>query len=93
MERAMLPIDPRIKARVERIALPFNRYGYDPYGISKKHLAAMFTALGFFYRNYFRVKCHGIERVPPRGRAMLVGNHSGGVAVDGAMVITSMFWR
>jgi 1-acyl-sn-glycerol-3-phosphate acyltransferase len=87
----MLPIDPRIKARVERVALPFNRYGYDPYGISKQHLGEMFTALGFFYRNYFRVQVHGIERVPTVGRVMLVGNHSGGYAIDGAMLITSMF--
>ena len=29
---------------------------------------------------------YGLEHVPARGRAMLVGNHSGGVAIDGAMV-------
>lgn len=33
---------------------------------------------------------HGLEHVPPRGRAMLIGNHSGGIALDGACVILSM---
>lgn len=80
-----------IRARVEHLELPFNREGFDKYGISKKHLTIFFTALGWMYRNYFRVRTQGIEHVPKRGRAMLVGNHSGGYAVDGAMVIASMF--
>jgi 1-acyl-sn-glycerol-3-phosphate acyltransferase len=80
-----------IRARVEHLELPFNREGFDKYGISKKHLGIFFTALGWMYRNYFRVRVHGIENVPKRGRAMLVGNHSGGYAIDGAMVIASMF--
>ncbi len=79
-----------IQERVDRLELPFNREGFDKYGISKKHLVIFFTALGWMYRNYFRVKVDGIENVPKRGRAMLVGNHSGGYAIDGAMVIASM---
>ena len=79
-----------VQARVDRLELPFNREGYDKYGISKKHLVVFFTVLGWFYRNYFRVRVHGIDNVPKRGRAMLVGNHSGGYAIDGAMVLTSM---
>jgi 1-acyl-sn-glycerol-3-phosphate acyltransferase len=82
--------DEAVSALVERLELPFNQYGVDPYGISKKHLAVGFGILGFLYRRYFRVKAVGIENVPKRGRAMLVGNHSGGYALDGAMVLTSM---
>ena len=85
------PTDDSIRARVDRIELPFNSYGVDPYGISKWHLTAGFTALAFLYRRYFSVRCHGIEHVPARGRGMLVGNHSGGVALDGAMVLASCF--
>jgi 1-acyl-sn-glycerol-3-phosphate acyltransferase len=80
-----------MKERADRLELPFNEFGVDPYGISKKHIALGASVLGALYRNYFRVKCYGIEHVPPRGRTMLVGNHSGGYAIDGAMVITSMF--
>lgn len=82
--------DEAVRDLVERLELPFNQFGVDPYGISKKHLAVAFGMLGFMYRRYFRVKAVGIENVPPRGRAMLVGNHSGGYAIDGAMVLTSM---
>jgi 1-acyl-sn-glycerol-3-phosphate acyltransferase len=75
--------------RLDRLELPFNAYGVDPYGVSRWHLGRVYEAMAVLYRNYFRVKCQGIESVPERGRAMLVGNHSGGVAVDGAMVVTS----
>ncbi len=82
-----------VEERIERIELPFNAAGFDPYGISKKHLAVGYKALGLLYKRYFSVKCHGLEHVPARGRAMLVGNHSGGVAIDGAMVLASMFYE
>jgi 1-acyl-sn-glycerol-3-phosphate acyltransferase len=80
-----------IRARVDRLALPWNRYGIDPYGISKDDLVWFFEAAGFLYRSYFRVRTTGIEHVPERGRAMLVGNHSGGVALDALMVVASLF--
>src|SRR4051812_48047690 len=76
-----------IAERIERLELPFNKLGVDPYGVSKKDLNWFFTALGFLYRSYFRVKAYGIQHVPPRGRGMLVGNPSGGGAIDGAMVL------
>jgi 1-acyl-sn-glycerol-3-phosphate acyltransferase len=86
-------IDPEVAARVDRLEIPFNAQGVDPYGVSKKYVARSLTMLTFLYRRYFRVSVFGVENVPPRGRAMLVGNHSGGVAVDGAMVNASMFWE
>lgn len=78
-------------ARVERLELPFDARGVDPFGISRWHLGVAFRALAFLYRSYFQVRCEGIANVPPRGRAMLVGNHSGGIALDAAMVIASCF--
>ena len=82
--------DEPVKDLVDRLELPFNAFGVDPYGISKKHLVTFFGVLGWFYRHYFRVQARGVENVPARGRAMLVGNHSGGYALDGALVIASM---
>ena len=82
-------VDKEVAARINRLEIPFNEYGVDPYGISKKYLGVALSALCFFYKRYFDVKVFGVEHIPPRGRAMLVGNHSGGVAVDGAMVIAS----
>ncbi|HET6614220.1 MAG TPA: lysophospholipid acyltransferase family protein [Kofleriaceae bacterium] len=82
----------RVLARVDRLGLSFGRHGIDPYGISRVDLARMFAALGVFYRHYFRVTTHGLENVPASGRAMLVGNHSGGYAIDGAMLLAAMFF-
>jgi 1-acyl-sn-glycerol-3-phosphate acyltransferase len=87
-----LLVDQEVLERIDRLEIPFNACGVDPYGIRKDHLAWSLTLLGILYRRYFSVKVFGIEHVPPRGRAMLVGNHSGGVAVDGAMVVASTFF-
>ena len=82
--------DDSITSLVDRLELPFNEFGVDPYGISKKHLVYFLGLLAFMYRHYFRVKSVGAENVPRRGRAMLVGNHCGGYALDGAMVLAGM---
>lgn len=89
--RFSLPVDAEVRARLEQLEIPFNSYGVDLYGISKAYLGPSFTALRFFFKHYFSVESHGIENVPRRGRVMLVGNHSGGVALDGAMVVASQF--
>ena len=84
-------LDREVRQRIDRLELPFNALGFDPYGVSKKHLRVSLTALAALYRYYFSVETRGIEHVPARGRAMIVGNHSGGVAIDAAMVIASCF--
>ena len=80
------------RERVERLELQFGPYGVDHFGVSKRHLAQFFTTLGMFYRHYLRVTREGMQHIPPRGRVMLIGNHSGGVALDGAMVLASLFF-
>jgi 1-acyl-sn-glycerol-3-phosphate acyltransferase len=85
-------VHPNVAERLERLEIPFNRSGIDPYGVSREHLARAYGYLRFFYQRYFRVRTHGIEHVPARGRVMLVGNHSGGYAVDAAMLISACFF-
>jgi 1-acyl-sn-glycerol-3-phosphate acyltransferase len=82
-------IDKEVREAVDRLEIPFNALGIDPYGISKKDVSRWYTFMGAFYRHYFSVRARGIEHVPKRGRAMIVGNHSGGIAVDAAMVAVS----
>jgi 1-acyl-sn-glycerol-3-phosphate acyltransferase len=82
-------IDLEVRDAVDRLELPFNALGVDPFGIAKKDLRLWLTVTAAFYRWYFSVKTRGIAHVPVRGRAMLVGNHSGGIAIDAAMVVTS----
>jgi 1-acyl-sn-glycerol-3-phosphate acyltransferase len=74
---------------IDRLEIPFNALGVDPYGVSKAHLRIALLVFEAFYRHYFSVRTRGIEHVPARGRAMLVGNHSGGIAIDAAMVVVS----
>jgi len=85
-------VDPETEQRSNELEIPFNQFGVDPYGISRRDIARTMTVVRFFYRRYFRIGVHGITWVPPRGRTMLVGNHSGGVALDAAMVNASMFF-
>jgi 1-acyl-sn-glycerol-3-phosphate acyltransferase len=82
-----------VRARVAKLEIPFGPYGVDAYGASRAHLCWMFRVFGLLYRHYFSVKVHGIDRVPARGRAVLVGNHSGGIALDAAMVIAACFFE
>jgi 1-acyl-sn-glycerol-3-phosphate acyltransferase len=43
--------------------------------------------LEFLWTRYFRVRLLGIDNVPDEGAALLVGNHSGGIPYDGAMLL------
>lgn len=85
-------IDEEARRRTQRLELPFNRHGIDPFGISQSDVALLMTVLGWLYRRYFRVSVTGLEHVPAAGRAMLVGNHAGGWALDGMMVMASVFY-
>jgi 1-acyl-sn-glycerol-3-phosphate acyltransferase len=82
-----------IDARIARLELSFNAHGFDAYGVSRASLAAGFRVVGWLYRHYFSVRCHGIEHVPSRGRVILVGNHSGGYAIDAGMAIAACFFE
>lgn len=88
-----LPIHRDVWRRVERLEIPFSSHGVDPYGIDQHELGRFFTLLRFLYTTYFKISVFGIESVPVRGRAMLVGNHSGGWAMDALMVIASTFFE
>ena|SRR5688572_20485646 len=80
-------------ARVARLNLSFNEHGFDRFGVSRESVAAGMRVMGWLYRHYFRVHCHGIEHVPRTGRVILVGNHSGGYAIDAGMVIAACFFE
>lgn len=43
--------------------------------------------LEFLWSRYFRVRLLGVENVPDTGPALLVGNHSGGIPYDGALLL------
>lgn len=89
----MTAIGDDVRQRVERLELPFNATGIDPYGVSKERLSQAGSVLSAFYHHYFKIRCFGIENIPARGRAMLVANHSGGYAVDAGMLAAACFFE
>lgn len=60
-------------------------FGFDPIYEQKAR-----TVLEFLYTRYFRVETSGIDRVPSRGRCLLVANHSGTLPLDGVMLKTAV---
>jgi len=97
MERQSYDLWSRISSeavteRLERLDLSFGPYGYDRFGLCKRHIGAFYTMLEPLYRRYFRVESSGLEHIPSEGRGMLIGNHSGGIPVDAAMVFSSLFF-
>jgi 1-acyl-sn-glycerol-3-phosphate acyltransferase len=85
-----LLVSDEILERVKRIEIDWNRHGIDKFGADQIDLARLLTMLAWFYRKYFTVTVNGISHVPPQGRAMIVCNHTGGVAVDAAMILVSL---
>ncbi|MEW5740180.1 MAG: lysophospholipid acyltransferase family protein [Myxococcota bacterium] len=75
----------------ERLAgeRPENEYGVDPFGFSLEYALSAIGPFVWLYKNYFRVQTFGIEKVP-RGRVLLVSNHSGQLPLDGAMIGVAM---
>ena len=78
-----------IRERFTKSPLQLNEYGYDPYGFNPENALSMFLPASVLYRYYFRVDTYDIERVP-QGRVLLIANHAGQFAYDGAMLMIAM---
>ncbi len=62
----------------------------DEFGLDRSFDAKLRPVLDFVYRRYFRIQTEGIENVPSEGRAVVVGNHSGSIPIDGLMLRTAL---
>ena len=62
----------------------------DEFGLDRSFDAKLKPVLDFIYRRYFRIQTEGIENVPNEGRAVVVGNHSGSIPIDGLMLRTAL---
>lgn len=58
----------------------------DDYGLDLGFREKVQPAFKFLFDSYWRVSFLGAGNIPAQGPAILVGNHSGGVPFDGAMV-------
>ncbi|HEY3505051.1 MAG TPA: lysophospholipid acyltransferase family protein [Actinocatenispora sp.] len=61
---------------------PVDDFGFDP-ELTEQVFARTLRPI---YRDWFRVEVSGLEHVPSDSGALLVGNHSGTIAVDGMML-------
>ncbi|WNG48806.1 acyltransferase family protein [Archangium minus] len=73
-------------------SIPFRDagHGYDVFGYEPLHAALGLSLLEPLYRYWFRVRSLGVEHIPTRGPALLVGNHSGTLPFDALMLWTDV---
>jgi len=64
--------------------------GADPFGYDPAFHARVRPLAEFFYRRYWRVQTDGLDHVPASGAALIVGNHSGGIPFDAAMIVSAV---
>jgi 1-acyl-sn-glycerol-3-phosphate acyltransferase len=74
-------LDPGFRAKLKALPTRQNEYGYDPFGFNRDEAKVAVLVSRFLYRSYFRVEAHGVQSVP-RGRVLLVANHSGQLPFD-----------
>lgn len=86
-------VDDEVAAQLDALPIAFNDYGVDRFGISKAALLRFYSALAPVYRKYLRVTVFGTEHLPTQSRALVVGNHSGGIGVDASMVSLGMLFN
>jgi 1-acyl-sn-glycerol-3-phosphate acyltransferase len=77
-------------ARLARVPLNLTSTGVDPFGLDPDWTKYALASVAFLHRHYFRSEVFGGEHVP-KGRVLLVANHSGQVPIDGALIGASMF--
>ena len=85
---AMEALAAEIDARLARVRLELNEFGYDPWGLDIKAVRSAMITSALVYRYYFRVETFGIENLPA-GRVLVIGNHAGQIAIDAAMISTA----
>jgi 1-acyl-sn-glycerol-3-phosphate acyltransferase len=81
---------PGTAERIAKLTPPRNEFGVDPYGFDIDYAVPALAPFLWLYRKYFRVEVFGIEHVPAEGRVLLVGNHSGQLPFDAAMIGVSL---
>lgn len=76
--------------RLARVPMRLGPSGVDAFGFDPEVAKYALIVAAFFHRVWFRTEVHGIENVP-RGRVLLIANHSGQVPLDGMVIGASMF--
>ena len=84
--------DPKLWDAIRTMDAGQNEHGYDPFGFHPDYLKYVGPFAQFFYNHYFRTEVHNIDRVPDKGRVILIVNHSGQIAIDGMILGSAMLF-
>ncbi len=78
------------RAMIDRLPAVTGDFARDPWGFDKDKTHLMFAACKKLYDDYFRVQTIGLDKVPTKGRVLLIGNHSGQLPMDGVLIGMAM---
>ena len=83
---AALFLDEATRERMSRIDFRDAGHGYDAFGMHPSYVALGEVIVSPLYDRYFRVRSQGHEHLPATGPAIIAGNHSGNLPIDGMMI-------
>lgn len=78
-------LEEEVRHKIAQSPMELNSYGYDPWGFNTDVARRALVVMALMYRYYFRAQTYGIENMP-KGRALVISNHAGQVAIDAAMI-------
>ena len=81
----------KVKEQLSSIALWATSTDIDEFGLDPIFATKAKVFFNLLYEKWWRIETIGINNIPSTGRALLVSNHSGGIPIDGAMIVTSIF--
>jgi 1-acyl-sn-glycerol-3-phosphate acyltransferase len=78
-----------ITRRMREVRYHRNEVGVDPFGFDPEAGRYALALAAMLHRLYFRTEVSGVEKIP-KGRVLIIANHSGQLPIDGLMIGTSM---
>ena len=76
--------------RLARVPLNLGASGVDAFGLDPQWTKYALAAIAYLHRRYFRSEVFGAKNIP-KGRVLLIANHSGQIPLDGALIGAAMF--
>jgi 1-acyl-sn-glycerol-3-phosphate acyltransferase len=85
-------VDPEIARAIDSLPNKVNELGYDAWGYNGERAKLWYSVGKRLLTPYFRPEVSGIENLP-RGRVLIVPNHSGQFPIDGMIIALACLLR